>query len=137
MATAGHLSKLYITTTDVSPTSADLVNKVVSSGLNRNRAELDTNYQGDDLTGFITGKKGYEIPLSLDYDSTNAGQQRIEAAFDSGATIYAHWSVDGTTACKKLPVKVSSFSIESSQDGKVTATPTLKSVGALGSSTAS
>lgn len=134
---AGHLSKLYVTSTDVNPTSANLISNLLSSGLSKTRAELDTSYQGDNLTSFIVGKTGAEVPVSLDYDPANAAQALLETVYDSGATVWVHWSPDGTTACKKIPCKVSSISIESSADGKVSMTPTLKSVGAVSTSTAS
>jgi hypothetical protein len=137
MPTAGYSSVLYITTTDTAPTSADRVGSLSSVSYNRTRAELDASYMGDAETGFILGKKGAELSLSFDYDSANAGQSRIEAAFDSGATIYAHLSLDGGTACKKVPVKVPAFNVETSQDGKVSASLSLKSVGAVSTSTAS
>lgn len=136
MAIAGHTSRLYITTTDVAPAAADLVSKVSSTGLSRTRAELDASYLGDGETSFILGKRSAELPLSFDYEPANAGQSRIEAAFDSGATIFAHFSHDGGSACKKVPVKVASFAIDTSQDGKVSVSTTLKSVGAVGASTA-
>lgn len=136
-ATAGYISKLAVTTTATNPGSSDVCGIAVSTGLNKSFAELETNYLGGGgHTSYFAGLRSIEVPFSGDYDSADTALTRLEAAHDDGSTIYVHVLFNGTTG-KRVPCKVPGFSIESSVDGKVTVSVTLKSVGAAAASTLS
>ena len=138
MPTAGLNSQIFVTTTAASTvSSSDQIGSVVSTGLNRTRAELDASYIDDSETSFVLGKHSAEVPLSCDYDSSNTGQTRLETAFGDGSTIYIHVDLLGSGTCRRVPCKVSAINYGTSQDGKVTFEATIKSVGSVASSTVS
>lgn len=134
MAIAGYATKTAVTTTATDPTDADVGDVILSSNLNSTRAELATDYQGTDETALILGKKSRESTISGDYVSTDPVVSRLRTAHNDGSTAYVHILLDGATGYR-VPVKVPTFSIESSQDGKVTFSASVKSVGADAAST--
>ncbi len=136
MATAGYATRIGITTTDTAPSASDLAAPVMSTGLNRTAAELDTSYLGTAYTAFILGKRGAEVPYEADWDSSDTAQTRIIAAFNDGSSIWVHVLYTGT-AGDKVECKVSGITIGTPQDGKVSFSATIKSVGAVASTTLS
>ncbi|GEL75209.1 hypothetical protein [Myxococcus virescens] len=134
MALAGYLARVAITATNVAPTTADLVNPTMSTGMNRTAAELDNSYLGNAYTSFILGKRGAEVPLEGDYDAADVAQARVIAAFESGASIWVHVLFDGTTG-QRVEARCSGYNIGADQGGKVTFSATIKSVGAVQAST--
>lgn len=137
MATAGYLSKLYVTTTDTNPTSSDLIAGIQSLGWHPTKAELDTGILGDAFTSTILGKSTNKPTVTALYLPSDTGQGRLITAFGSGATVYLHFSPDGTSSCLKVGVVVSGYPIKSDQAGIVTVDYAFASTTAMGTSTAS
>lgn len=136
-ATAGYLAKVYITTSDTNPTASDLMGHTTSAGYNPSMAELDTSSLGEAFTKFILGQETTEVALSLVYEPSDTAQGRIESAFNGRTSIWVHVALTGTTACKKVECKVTAFSVSLEPGSAVTASATIKSVGARSTSTVS
>jgi hypothetical protein len=135
-ASAGYPGKIAVTATSTNPTSSDVLDNVRSSGRNRSRDELDTNVLGTVEKSFILGQGQTEVPLEVNTDSSSSPEGIISAAVESGATFYIHVMPNGT-AGNRFPVKCSGFSESIAPDGVITRSYTIKSVGALASTTLS
>lgn len=137
MATAGYSSRLFVTTTDTSPSTSDLVGEVQSVSWNPTKAKLDTGVLGEAFQKSMQGKSGNEPSISALYAPSDTGQGRLITAFTSGATVYLHWDPLGTGACQKVGVKVFGYPQKTDQAGLVTAEYTVSGCTALGTSTVS
>lgn len=136
-ATAGYLTKVYITTTDTNPSASDLMSFTQTASYNPSMAELDTSSLGEAFTKFILGQETTEVSVSLVYDPTDTAQGRLESAFNGRSSVWVHVALLGTSACKKVECKVLSLSYNLDRGDKVPLEVSLKSVGARSTSTVS
>lgn len=136
-ATAGYLTKVYITATDTNPAAADLMGHTQSAQYSPEMAELDTSSLGEAFTKFILGQETTPVSFSCVYDPSDTAQGRLETAFNGRSSVWVHVALTGTSACKKVECKVLSFGVTLDRGDKVPAEFSLKSVGARSTSTVS
>lgn len=136
-AIAGYGAQLYVTTTDTNPSASDLVASIRQFSQNESYAELDTSRIGEAFTQLIGGQIGTEVPISGDWDTADTPLGRFRTALRARTTIYVHIRYSASGSCDKIPVKVTAFNIDASNSSAVTYSGTIKSVGAVGSSTVS
>lgn len=131
MALAGHSSTLRIRTSSGLGSSADDCDGVDQYSLNRVREELETTdlKDGPDKV-FILGLKGGEVPIQGDYESADTPQGRLLTAHGDGSSVWAVCLWDGT-AGHNVECKVPNFNLETSKDGKVRFSATLRLTGAV------
>lgn len=131
MALAGHATVVRIRTISGAGTGADDVDGVQQAALNRVREELETtDFKGGADREYMLGLKGAEIPISGDYESADTPYGRLETAHGDGSSVWVVLLWNGT-AGHNVECKVPNLNIESSHDGKVTMSATLRATGAV------